>query len=545
MGASVPPEKRKALRYCYSRLHALLRTLEITDVDDFGALSMTADFATFLGTYADGFTLIMEPSQPSTPGLLEPTIELSCNDASLAIRPVFDRFQSVVITSGTLSPLDLYPKLLDFCPVVRQSFRMSMPSNRTVLCPMVVARGVDQSAMTTKFEKRDSADVVRNYGALLVECARAVPDGLVCFFTSYSYMERIVSAWDEMGVLRRVLKHKLLFIETKDVVETTLALDNYRRACDAGRGAVFLSVARGKVAEGVNFEKHYGRAVLMIGIPFQYILSRTLRARLAYLRDKFRIREGDFLTFDAMRQVAQCAGRVIRSKSDYGIMIFADRRFDNAGKRDKLPQWITSHMPPTQLNLSTDMAINTIGRFLRAMGQAVSEEERTAFLLDEAQARAMESSRSLAARAARGGGGPRAEKARRLGSRGRKEARAKRPGGLERPGGSERPGVPPTPGGGVRDPPARVARGASTAARGGGAAVARVAGEGTRGASPPRPKSAGAGRPPPMPRRRASAPGSGGGGKRRKRNSIDDAIDEEEAMMLELERMAGEEPPSD
>jgi DNA excision repair protein ERCC-2 len=41
-------------------------------------------------------------------------------------------------------------------------------------------------------------------------------------------------------------------------METTLALDNFRRACDAGRGAVFFSVARGKVAEGIDFDRHYG-----------------------------------------------------------------------------------------------------------------------------------------------------------------------------------------------------------------------------------------------------------------------------------------------
>ena len=52
-----------------------------------------------------------------------------------------------------------------------------------------------------------------------------------------------------MGFLRQLTKSKLVFIETKDVVETTLALDNYRRACDSGRGAVFLSVARGKVSD--------------------------------------------------------------------------------------------------------------------------------------------------------------------------------------------------------------------------------------------------------------------------------------------------------
>lgn len=47
-----------------------------------------------------------------------------------------------------------------------------------------------------------------------------------------------------MNVSQEIMQHKLVFIETQDVVETTLALDNYRRACDSGRGAVFFSVAR-------------------------------------------------------------------------------------------------------------------------------------------------------------------------------------------------------------------------------------------------------------------------------------------------------------
>jgi DNA excision repair protein ERCC-2 len=56
-------------------------------------------------------------------------------DASLAIKPVFDRFKSVIITSGTLSPLEMYPKVLNFIPVALCSFDMSLP--RTSLCPMV------------------------------------------------------------------------------------------------------------------------------------------------------------------------------------------------------------------------------------------------------------------------------------------------------------------------------------------------------------------------------------------------------------------------
>ena len=45
---------------------------------------------------------------------------------------------------------------------------------------------------------------VRNYGRLLVELAATVPDGLVCFFVSYLYMDQIISKWHDMGVLEEV-----------------------------------------------------------------------------------------------------------------------------------------------------------------------------------------------------------------------------------------------------------------------------------------------------------------------------------------------------
>lgn len=49
-----------------------------------------------------------------------------------------------------------------------------------------------------------------------------------------------------------------------------MALENYRQACENGRGALLLSIARGKVSEGIDFDHHLGRAVLMFGIPFVY-----------------------------------------------------------------------------------------------------------------------------------------------------------------------------------------------------------------------------------------------------------------------------------
>lgn len=69
-------------------------------------------------------------------------------------------------------------------------------------------------------------------------------------------MESIVSAWNEMvsgsttflgifstltllsmqGILNEALKHKLVFIETPDAAETSVALENYRRVCRISSG---------------------------------------------------------------------------------------------------------------------------------------------------------------------------------------------------------------------------------------------------------------------------------------------------------------------
>ncbi|RUS24950.1 DNA repair helicase, partial [Jimgerdemannia flammicorona] len=365
--------ERKPLRFCSERLTSLVRTLELTNMEELSALQTVAGFATLVATYEKGFLLILEPFESDTATVPNPILHFTCLDASIAMRPIFDRFGTVVITSGTLSPLDMYPKILSFKAVVQESYTMTL--TRNCFLPLVIARGSDQVAISSKFEVRNDPAVVRNFGQIMVEFSKIVPDGVVCFFPSYLYMEQIVSMWNDMGMLNEAWKHKLIFVETPDAAETSLALENYRKACDNGRGAILLSVARGKVSEGIDFDHNYGRAVLMFGIPYQYTESRILKARLEYLRDNHRIRENDFLTFDAMRHAAQCVGRVLRGKTDYGLMIFADKRFARADKRAKLPKWINQYITETSTNLSTDMALVMAKKFLRSMAQPFEQDQ--------------------------------------------------------------------------------------------------------------------------------------------------------------------------
>ncbi|KAK6455927.1 putative transcription initiation factor TFIIH subunit [Scheffersomyces xylosifermentans] len=363
---------RKPLRFCSERLSLLVRTLELNEIEDFNALKDIATFATLVSTYDTGFQLILEPFETEGSTVPNPMLHFTCLDASIAIKPVFERFSSVIITSGTISPLDMYPKMLNFQTVIQESYTMTLA--RRSFLPMIVTKGSDQVSISSRFEIRNDPSVVRNYGSLLIEFSKITPDGMVVFFPSYLYMESIISMWQNMGVLDEVWKYKLILVETPDAQETSLALETYRKACSNGRGAVLLSVARGKVSEGIDFDHHYGRTVLMIGIPFQYTESRILKARLEFMRDHFQIRENDFLSFDAMRHAAQCLGRVLRGKDDYGIMVLADRRFSR--KKNQLPKWIAQALNDSDTNLSTDMALATAKKFLRSLAQPTNPKDQ-------------------------------------------------------------------------------------------------------------------------------------------------------------------------
>lgn len=81
-------------RFCYDRLASLMKTLEIPNMDEFTPIQLVADFGTLIGTYEKGFAIIVEPYDARLPSVPDPVIQLACLDASLAMKPVFDKYQA-------------------------------------------------------------------------------------------------------------------------------------------------------------------------------------------------------------------------------------------------------------------------------------------------------------------------------------------------------------------------------------------------------------------------------------------------------------------
>lgn len=209
--------------------------------------------------------------------------------------------------------------MLGFTATMMESYAMTL--TRNCFLPLVITRGSDQVPISSRFEVRNEPAVVRNFGTILIEYCKAVPDGIVGFFPSYLYMESIVAAWNEMvswptlldsgrpsaslttlpihhlGHPQRCMEAQAYlcgdsrcrrnFSSTRELsegeCEGTFYIEQraqfFLQACNNGRGAVLLSVARGKVSEGIDFDHNYGRAVIMFGIPYQYTESRILKVR--------------------------------------------------------------------------------------------------------------------------------------------------------------------------------------------------------------------------------------------------------------------------
>lgn len=67
---------------------------------------------------------------------------------------------------------------------------------------------------------------------------------------------------------------------------------------------------------------------------------------------------------------------IYSGKTDYGIMIFADKRFSRQDKRSRLPKWIQEHLTDNYCNLSTEEAMQMARRWLRQMAQPFSREDQ-------------------------------------------------------------------------------------------------------------------------------------------------------------------------
>lgn len=121
--------------------------------------------------------------------------------------------RSVLLVSGTLAPVEglaaqLFP---DTGPARVCHFECGHVVPPQQLLTVSIGRGPSGRALQLKHEARGDAGMMTELGLLLFNLAGVVPEGLVVFVPSFSYLEQLTQHWKAAGIWDRLAQRKQVF----------------------------------------------------------------------------------------------------------------------------------------------------------------------------------------------------------------------------------------------------------------------------------------------------------------------------------------------
>ncbi|KAF9911357.1 ATP-dependent DNA helicase chl1 [Linnemannia zychae] len=354
-----------------------------------------------------------------------PVLKFMLLNPANVFKPLVEEARSVVLAGGTMEPVSdllshLFPYLKDpTSPTSTNSINgavtlaeMQYPRIHRFSCGHVIPKEnlmaivMEKSSMGStlelNFANRNQDQVIDGIGQSLANLLNMIPDGVVVFFVSYSYMAQVLARWQVkppattssgavggvmkgMSIMDRIQSRKRVFVEPREATEADRMLKEYQECIESrpehdvgqpaaapsagSKGAVLFSVVGGKMSEGINFSDRLGRGVIMVGMPFPNKGSPELQERMRYM-DQVQLQElqqstnassvnstkpssstpqrmtagSEYYENLCMRAVNQSIGRAIRHQGDYAVIILMDRRYGVPRIRKKLPGWIGSSL---------------------------------------------------------------------------------------------------------------------------------------------------------------------------------------------------------
>lgn len=261
------------------------------------------------------------------------TWSLWCLNPAVALQEFKGRVRSLLLASGTLSPLSSFSSELGI------SFETALETPHVIdvhkqVLACALTRFPGGTAINATYRHVDLPDFQDSVGRALLEVARRVPDGVLLFLPSYALLDKLVARWRSpaSGLLQDLRAIKPVFVEPRgsgDLFERTI--QDYKGSIQQGRGGLLLAVCRGKVSEGIDFADAQARAVVVLGIPFPNTKDTKVALKKQYNSNGAARRgllPGDvWYSQQAFRCLNQALGRCIRHKADWGAILLLDERY--------------------------------------------------------------------------------------------------------------------------------------------------------------------------------------------------------------------------
>ncbi|KAI8356641.1 helicase C-terminal domain-containing protein [Blakeslea trispora] len=304
--------------------------------------------------------------------------------------------RSVILTSGTLSPLSTFASELD------TQFSGQLEANHVIKPSQVwvgsIPQGPHHIPLKGVYQNLESFGYQDEVGATLLEIVQTVPYGVLCFLPSYKALDLLIDRWKLTGILDKMKQVKMVLSEPRggDKKEFEIVLNSFYHQIDLaeqqqeGVGALMFAVFRGKVSEGIDFSDNYCRAVVTLGIPYPGVKDLEVKLKRDYNNRRRGVRKDlltgqEWYTAQAYRAINQALGRCIRHRNDWGAIILLEERFNQPEVVHGLSKWVKGQF---RVHSNYTGAMMDLKRFIAEQQQdsepkKIVQEEKTSIVLEE------------------------------------------------------------------------------------------------------------------------------------------------------------------
>ncbi len=289
-------------------------------------------------------------------------LSLFCMNPGLGFKHILkSEVKSTILTSGTLSPINSMESEL------KCEFKVKL-ENKHVIDPAQVNFSILKNSLDSQktiFDFRSnnrSNDMNEKLGLVICDLIKVTPagTGVLCFFTSYAFMQSCVEAWGRKFILSEMEKSKEIFKDFQsEKTKNVNIIKSFNEACSDGigyrkaRGAILFSVFRGSSSEGIDFSDDKARMVIIVGIPYPNLGDMKVNlkkefldeySRKAHTLPSMKLKSSEWYSQCALKAVNQALGRVIRHTYDFGSMVLIDCRYQEFINLNVFSKWLQENL---------------------------------------------------------------------------------------------------------------------------------------------------------------------------------------------------------
>ena len=246
--------------------------------------------------------------------------KILCLDPAKRLAEKTKKSAASIFFSATLTPLDYYASLYGASDAVK--LKLDCPYDRENICVCIM----DKLSVKYQYRSQNASNVA---DAILSAVSRRDGNYMV-YFPSYEYMTEV----------QTIFKYKYPHIKT--VLQAKNMSEEARRAfLDTFRAGtrqtlVGFSVLGGIYSEGIDLvgDRLIGSIIVGVGLTRPTNESEVIRE---YYEGKYEAGKEYAYIYPGFNRVLQAAGRVIRTETDRGVVIFIDERYAEPMYKELLP----------------------------------------------------------------------------------------------------------------------------------------------------------------------------------------------------------------